>query len=104
LVERELLFGEISRRWKKSSNAIKDWHVHSLKFAAQVGFRPTTVLQSTINHVAALLEIKGACDDAAKLAVPANVCCCVENPTAMMEKQIYMQVGLCLCGLWCALW
>lgn len=91
LVERGLVCGDIARHFKKSTTVLKDWHAHSLQLAAAVGLRASNVARTTLKDVHAALIRGPHCVEAID-TVPANICCCVENPTGMMEKQVYMQV------------
>ena len=70
---------------------ITNWHASSLKFAARIGLRTSNVPIATLKSVRGLLQ--GGNHYPEEIGrVPVDVCCCVENPTAMMEKQDYMQV------------
>ena len=97
LVERCLVCGDIARRYKKSKHVIQDWHARSLKFAAMVGLRVSNVPVAALKCVHGVLKSGPHCSESIE-TVPTNVCCCVENPTSMMEKQDYMQVNTVMHG------
>ena len=98
LVERGLVRGTIARRFKRTLTMIKNWHAHSLQFAATTGLRSSNVSLATVKEVGNVLQSGPHCPP--NDAIPLDICYCVENPTAMMEKQTYMQVNHIISTKW----